>query len=68
MDSQGQFLTVTVFGNEKMKNALDRLKALVDSEERLAVAITYGTTQHIAQQVDMSAHAIEEMISAQEGK
>ena len=66
--SLGHFLGTTVFGNDKMKAALERLKTLIDREERLVIAVTFSTTQQTAQvmnrtekKVEASVKAIEEM-------
>jgi hypothetical protein len=46
---QGQFVGTTIFGNENMKAALERLKKLTDGEEHLVSVITHPNTQHIVQ-------------------
>jgi hypothetical protein len=58
-----------------MKEALDRLKTLIDGEERLAVAITYGTTQQTAQttgrteqKIESITRTIEEIKATQQSK
>ena len=58
-----------------MKSVLDRLKDLIDSEEHLAIAITYGTTQQKAQisgrteqKMDSATRAIEEVKAEQQSK
>ena len=70
----GHFLQTTILGSDKMKDMLDRLKNLTDNEERLAIAITYATSQQIAQvtsetkqKLDISAEAIEEIRATQQG-
>jgi hypothetical protein len=47
-----------VFGNDKIKVALERLNKLVDSEERLVIAATYSSTQKAAQAVETTAQAV----------
>lgn len=56
-----------------MKTALERLKTIIDSEERLVIAVTYSSTQQTAQvvgrteqKVEASAKVIEEMRSVQQ--
>jgi hypothetical protein len=56
-----------------MKAALERLKKLVDSEERLVIAVTYSSTQQTAQavsrteqKVESSSRVIEEMRAVQQ--
>ena len=58
-----------------MKDAFDRLKQLTDTEDRLAMAITYATTQRIAevttrieQKVDIATRAIDEIRVTQQGR
>jgi hypothetical protein len=58
-----------------MKTALEKLKTLVESEERLVIALTYSSTQQTnqvvgrtEQKVDASARVLEEMKSAQQSK
>jgi hypothetical protein len=64
-----------VFGNDKIKVALERLNKLVDSEERLVIAETYSSTQKTAQavgrtelKVETSVRAIEEMKMIQQSQ
>jgi hypothetical protein len=51
-----------------MKQTLERLKALVDGEERLVTAVTYGTAGRIEQKTDSFARGFEEMKVAQQSK
>ena len=58
-----------------MKTALEKLKTLVDSEERLVIALTYSSTQQTnqvvgrtEQKIDASARIVEEMRATQQSK
>jgi hypothetical protein len=51
-----------------MKAALEKLKSLLESEERLVIATTYANTQQTSQKVDSAMRVIEEMKSTQQGK
>ena len=58
-----------------MKAALERLKKLVDSEERLVIAVTYSSTQQTVQavrrteqKVVASSKVIEEVRAVQQSK
>jgi hypothetical protein len=64
---QGKFVGTTVFGNEDMKNALERLKKLTDGEERQAIAVIYSNTQQIAQVAGRTEQMLEEMSAVQQG-
>jgi hypothetical protein len=45
---------VAWFGkDEKTRDALDRFHKLVDSEERLVIAVTYSSVQNTEKNVDM---------------
>jgi hypothetical protein len=62
----GQFVGTAVFGSDEMKNALERLKKLVDGEERLAIAVTYSNTQQTAQVVGRTEQMVEGMSAVQQ--
>lgn len=66
-DITGHFIGVAWVGrDEKTRDALDRFRKLIDSEERLVVAITYSSVQNTEQNVNMLLSAANDNKQSQE--
>lgn len=62
----GHYIGVTWIGkDEKTRDALDRFHKLIDSEERLVIAVTYSSVQNTEHNVDTLVSAADESKQSQ---